>query len=141
MKRYYLTVGGQMFDVQVHTDPRQKKVSVEVDGELFEVLVDAAPVTVTQPVDAASDSEEYPKAITGKPTGNSITAPLPGVVKSIAVTPGQRVATGDEILVIEAMKMDNVIRATGNRVIGEIHVSEGHRVAHGQLLCNFRDSA
>jgi len=61
-------------------------------------------------------------------------APLPGVIKSIGVRSGQRVAPGDELLVIEAMKMDNVIRAQRAGVIGVIHVAEGRQVAHGELL-------
>jgi len=56
------------------------------------------------------------------------------VVKSIAVRPGQQVAAGDELLVIEAMKMDNVIRATREGTVGTIHVTEGRQVAHGEPL-------
>ena len=63
-----------------------------------------------------------------------VTAPLPGVVKSIAVRPGQRVAPNDELFVIEAMKMDNVIRATRAGVIGAIHIAEGRQVAYGERL-------
>jgi len=51
------------------------------------------------------------------PSGRAVAAPLPGVVKSIAVLPGQRVSPGDELLVIEAMKMDNVIRAVRQGVV------------------------
>ncbi|MBE9508922.1 MAG: acetyl-CoA carboxylase biotin carboxyl carrier protein subunit, partial [Chloroflexi bacterium] len=66
--------------------------------------------------------------------GSTVAAPLPGVIKSIGVRPGQRVAADDELLVIEAMKMDNVIRATRAGTIGTIHVAEGRQVAYGEIL-------
>jgi len=56
------------------------------------------------------------------------------VIKSIAVRPGQQVAPNDELLVIEAMKMDNVIRAQRGGTIGTIHVAEGRQVAYGEHL-------
>ena len=56
------------------------------------------------------------------------------MIKSIAVRPGQRVAVDDELLVIEAMKMDNVIRAPRGGTVGTIHVTEGRQVAYGETL-------
>ncbi|HIQ01585.1 MAG TPA: acetyl-CoA carboxylase biotin carboxyl carrier protein subunit, partial [Anaerolineales bacterium] len=72
------------------------------------------------------------------PTGTVI-APLPGVIKSIAVRPGQRVKFDDELLVIEAMKMDNIIRAQRAGTIETIHVTEGRQVAYGDPLLEFAD--
>ncbi len=66
--------------------------------------------------------------------GSVVTAPLPGVIKAIAVRPGQQVAADDELLVIEAMKMDNVIRASRGGTIGAIHVTTGRQVAYGEPL-------
>jgi 3-methylcrotonyl-CoA carboxylase alpha subunit len=63
-----------------------------------------------------------------------VTAPLPGVIRSIRVQTGQRVSMDDELVIIEAMKMDNVIRAPRAGTVGNIHVTEGHQVAHGEPL-------
>jgi biotin carboxyl carrier protein len=60
------------------------------------------------------------------------------VIKSIAVRPGQEVSAGDRLLVIEAMKMDNVLRASRVGTIETIHATEGHQVAHGELLLEYR---
>ena len=68
-----------------------------------------------------------------------VTAPLPGVIKSIAVRPGQQVALNDELLIIEAMKMDNIIRATRVGTIGTIHVAEGRQVAYGEPMLDYAD--
>lgn len=148
MKHYQISVSGQTFDVRVLTDPLQEKVSVEVDGERFEVGVEARPddaETVATTADAHSGAttaadaavSDTQMAASGAPSRSNVTAPLPGVVKSIAVQPGQQLSVGDEILVIEAMKMDNAIRATREGVISAVHVSEGNRVAHGQLLIDY----
>jgi biotin carboxyl carrier protein len=61
------------------------------------------------------------------------------VIKSIAARLGERVTAGDPLLVIEAMKMDNVIRAPRKGTIAAIHVTEGGRVAHGDPLVTFAD--
>jgi 3-methylcrotonyl-CoA carboxylase alpha subunit len=47
------------------------------------------------------------------------------------------VARGDPLLVIEAMKMDNVIRAVRSGAIAAVHAVEGHQVAHGEPLLEY----
>ena len=140
MKRYRITLEGQTFDVEVLDDPRQEQVRVRVDGEVFTVGVEAT-AEVTPPSRLPKfrkTSEVSAPPPTPAPeaaaTDRIVKAPLPGVIKSIAVRSGQRVAPNDELLVIEAMKMDNVIRVQRAGVIGVIHVAEGRQVAHGELL-------
>ena len=72
--------------------------------------------------------------------GNSVIAPLPGVIKSIAVQSGQQVFSGDELLVIEAMKMDNIIRALRDGTVQTIYVSEGRQVAYSERLLEYAQS-
>jgi biotin carboxyl carrier protein len=142
MKRYRITLGGDTFDVKVLDDPRRERVRVEVDGETFTVGVEAVPaVARTAREEAApaarlpksSETSEVPAEVSGGPA-STLTAPLPGVIKSIAVRPGQQVALDDELLVIEAMKMDNVIRASRRGTVSTIHVTEGRQVAYGEPL-------
>lgn len=146
MKRYRITLGDQSFDVHVIDDPRQEEVRVEVDGEMFTVGVETVRDTVRD-VDAAPAAQaptgpgQRPRAQPVPSSTAEVTAPLPGVVKSIAVRTGQRVAAGDTLLTIEAMKMDNVIRAPRGGAIEVIHVAEGSRVAHGDPLLAFKDNA
>jgi len=134
MKQYRIRLEGHVFDVKVLDDPRQERVQVEVDGEAFTVEVEAvssvgsALAVAPQPATPTIASEAA-----GASSGTVI-APLPGVIKSIAVRPGQPVAGNDELLVIEAMKMDNIIRASCRGTIGVIHVSEGRQVAYGEPL-------
>jgi biotin carboxyl carrier protein len=144
MKRYRLTLDDRQFDVRVLDDPRQEQVRVEVDGEVFLVGVEplsvvaevgvgeSPPVVVPSPAAPTSAPDSAVVAAAG--TDRTIVAPLPGVIKSIAVRSGQEVAPDDELLVIEAMKMDNIIRAVRAGTVGTIYVTEGRQVAYGEPL-------
>jgi 3-methylcrotonyl-CoA carboxylase alpha subunit len=63
-----------------------------------------------------------------------LTTPLPGVVASVAVQVGQRVAAGEVLLTIEAMKMEHAIRAPHDGLVQAIHFLAGDRVAEGSEL-------
>ena len=65
---------------------------------------------------------------------NTVKAPMPGLVLNIMATPGQDVQKGDPLLILEAMKMENVIKATGEGRVKVIHVQQGTAVEKGQLL-------
>ena len=63
-----------------------------------------------------------------------IKAPMPGMVLDIMVEPGQEVVHGDALLVLEAMKMENVIKSPGEGVIKAIKVEKGKAVDKGEVL-------
>lgn len=66
-----------------------------------------------------------------------LTAGMPGKISKIFVTPGVRVQAGKPILIMEAMKMENEMRALHDCVIKEIHVKEGASVDTGAILVTF----
>lgn len=68
---------------------------------------------------------------------NTVKAPMPGMVISILVEPGQSVQKGDPLLVLEAMKMENVIKAGGDGVVKDVNARTGHPVDKGQVLLAF----
>jgi biotin carboxyl carrier protein len=139
MKHYRITIGDRRFDVRLLSDPRREKVEVEVNGQNLTVEVKAEPVgeeakePVTTPTIAAA-----PLSGPAAPSARTIVAPLPGTVKSVAIRSGQEVTAGEELLVIEAMKMDNIIRAPRPGIIDTVYVGEGKRVAHGELILEYR---
>ena len=63
-----------------------------------------------------------------------ITAPIPGRVSRVLVTPGQEVSRGDGVIVVEAMKMENELRAPRDGVVTAVEVEEGQGVEGGALL-------
>jgi biotin carboxyl carrier protein len=64
----------------------------------------------------------------------SILAPMPGLVVEMKVSTGDRVAAGQAIVVVEAMKMQNELSAVAPGIVSEVHVKKGDAVASGQLL-------
>lgn len=139
MKHYRITLEGHTYDVEVLDDPRQRQVRVRVDGEVLTVEAEAAlDVGGTSPSAPVSSAASPLVAPAGAAAG-VVKAPLPGVIKSIAVSPGERVAAGDELLVIEAMKMNNVIRAPRGGTVSFIYVSEGRQVPHGEPLLRLQE--
>lgn len=68
---------------------------------------------------------------------DDIIAPMPGRVLDVAVKPGETVEKGQSILVLEAMKMENVIKANGNGIVSTITVKPGDALEKGQILVTF----
>jgi biotin carboxyl carrier protein len=64
----------------------------------------------------------------------TLTAPLPGRISHVAVRPGDRVAPGDALVVIEAMKMENEFKAGATGTVREVRVVEGQAVNAGDVL-------
>lgn len=141
MKHYQIRVDGRTFDVRILSDPQQEQVEVEVDGAAFTVGVQVAAALQEEFAAEPQTAASVPAAPvqTASPVANKVVAPLPGTVKLVAARPGQRVAKGDELLVIEAMKMDNVIRAPREGIIEAVLVAVGGRVAHGELMLAYRE--
>ncbi len=65
---------------------------------------------------------------------NAVKAPMPGLVLNILVEPGQDIQKGDAIIILEAMKMENVLKAAGDGRVKAIKVQKGQPVDKGMLL-------
>jgi biotin carboxyl carrier protein len=68
-----------------------------------------------------------------------VAAPIPGVILSVGVKTGDEVKTGQELCILEAMKMKNTIRAARDGKIASVHVSAGDQVSHGQALMDYSE--
>ncbi len=68
---------------------------------------------------------------------NSIKAPMPGLIIEMKVKPGDAVKAGDRLVILEAMKMENVIKASGDAVVKAIKVTKGNSVEKGEILIEF----
>lgn len=69
---------------------------------------------------------------------DNLKAPMPGLIQSIAVTEGQSLKKGEPILILEAMKMENVIKAPSDVVVEKIMVSPKASVEKGAVLVSFK---
>jgi biotin carboxyl carrier protein len=63
-----------------------------------------------------------------------ITAPMPGLVKEIFVKEGDAIVSGDNLFILEAMKMENIIKSAGEGTISKILVVQGEKVEKGTVL-------
>ncbi len=137
---------------------RDRWFTVEVGdltGNPVRVLVDGDPVDVDlegltareekpsfpapQPAEAspASGREADPSAKTAPATPTAtkmFRSPMPGVILSVSVKIGDQVVTGDEVCVLEAMKMQQVLRADWTGVVRAIHVEPGQQVSDGDPI-------
>lgn len=68
---------------------------------------------------------------------NNIKAPMPGLVLDVLVEVGDVLAKGDSVLILEAMKMENVIKAEGDAVVKSIEITKGTPVEKNQILVEF----
>ena len=101
-----------------------EKTRISVDGTML--LVDCVEKLVA---DARATS-----AAASKNSGEELLAPIPGRVVRIAVELGAVVAAGTPVVILEAMKMQNELRATSDGVVAEILCTEGQTVDGGAIL-------
>ena len=141
--RYVVTVGEQTFEVDARlTAPGI--YSLLVGGASW--VADVAQKDGVRVVDVGGESYEIQveeqtrwtirtRGGTAAGThGQTLTAPLPGKITHVAVRPGDRVAPGDTLVVIEAMKMENEFRASAAGTVAEVRVQPGQAVNPGDVL-------
>lgn len=116
MKNLKITVNGVVYDVQVE----------EVDGTSAPAAAPAA-----APKAAPKAAAPAPKAAA---EGEPVKSPMPGTILNVPVKVGQTVKTGDVLVVLEAMKMENEIKAGRDAVVASIAVNKGESVDTGAVL-------
>lgn len=104
----------------------------------------SAPIPATQPAARSSEASAHPAAAPldrpmsrGQGGGRTVSSPMPGVILSIDVTVGARVTRGQTLMVLEAMKMKNEIKAERDGTVGAIRVTVGDQVRHGDALLEY----
>jgi biotin carboxyl carrier protein len=142
--RMWLEVEGKRLEADFHPLPDGEVYSLIVNGRSHEVRVaiagDSLEVSLrgaTIPVEVRHPLEKRLKSLArpgGKGGGEMLVAPMPGVVVAIRVQPGDIVAAGQAVIVVEAMKMQNELAARHGGVVAEILVGEKSPVAAGQPL-------
>lgn len=104
-----------------------EKLITEVDGHRFEVLV--------YPTAPLQKRHRARSGVTGVVTGDGLASPMQGTVVKIAVADGDHVQTGDLIMVLEAMKMEQPLTAHKSGTIRDITAIVGQTVTSGMKLC------
>jgi biotin carboxyl carrier protein len=73
-------------------------------------------------------------SIASNQAADDVKAPMPGLVLDILVEAGQTIQKGDSLLILEAMKMENVLKATGDGTVKSVIVEKGNAVDKNQVL-------
>jgi biotin carboxyl carrier protein len=140
----------QVFEVEIN-DLAARPIVALVDGQCFEIWPEeesspapAERMIVQRPTPTPSAAPAPKPIVAAAPVGAAdkskvVLAPIPGVILTVAVCAGATVKAGQELCVLEAMKMKNAIRSTRVGTIANIYVAEGDHVKHGQVLVDFVD--
>lgn len=137
MKEYKYKIDGKEYAVKIDKiegDQAQLEVngtpySVEIIQEKKETPKVAKSTPKSAPAATAAPAPAATPASTGK--GKAVKAPLPGVIISVDVQVGQQVKRGQQVAVLEAMKMENGINAECDGTITEIKVKAGDSILEG----------
>jgi biotin carboxyl carrier protein len=113
-------VDGERVEVSL-SEPLIRAAAPPADAPASQI---AAPAPVPAPAPAAAPSAG----------GRAFTSPMPGIVLSIAVSVGDQVTTGDDICVLEAMKMQQTLKADWSGVVSAVHVIPGQQVQDGDAI-------
>ena len=142
MKEYKLKINGNDYAVTVN-EVDGSMAEVEVNGTPFKVEfekpIKKAAAPVSKPMAPKATPAGAPEVKVSKPAaaagaGNAVTSPLPGVILEVSVKVGDTVKRGDKVMVLEAMKMENVIEATADGTVTAIKVDKGDSVLEGAPL-------
>jgi biotin carboxyl carrier protein len=155
--RYRVRIDDRWYDVEI-ADLYARPVRTLVDGEPFDVWPEEektgvragspskgedSPNTLSKPPAVSarpsplSSRENGASGSLGEGAQKVLRAPIPGVIVSIAVQPEDEVIPGQELFVLEAMKMKNSIRAARGGRVAAVGVAVGEHVKHNQVLVEF----
>ena len=138
MKEYRYKINGNLYKVTVG-DIEDNNVRVEVNGTPYTVELEKQNKPKIKPVvRTASTSPAAPPAAVTRPASvgskAGIKSPLPGVILEIKVKEGDMVKRGQTLLILEAMKMENDIKADRDGKVTSIKVSKGESNLEGTDL-------
>jgi biotin carboxyl carrier protein len=150
MNEYVLTINQKEYRAEV-SEINSEYALVQVNGREFRVDLQQLALAKLMPVETRR-SDARPEAAALKPAAmaapapgpapagkggeasNIVKAPLPGLIIDVKVREGEKVKAGQNIVVMEAMKMENQIQATIDGTVKKIFVKKGDNVAEGNTL-------
>lgn len=126
---FHIIQGSKSYTAELlKADYKTKVLTIRVNGTKYEVAVkDRFDILLAQ---MGMDNLAEDKVL-------DIKAPMPGMVLDVVVEVGQEVAKGEPVVVLEAMKMENVLKSPGDGKVKAIHAEKGKAVEKNQVLVVF----
>lgn len=138
MRRYAVSVNGRSLEVSI-LDRSQSYVAFEVNGVRYDVEVAPPQLPTTGPLPTAGVAPSLPRVVGTKAGATAgLSAPMPGIIVSVLVAPGDTVDIGQPLVVMEAMKMENSLPSPRAGVVEKVHVAKGDEVDNGQILVSIK---
>jgi biotin carboxyl carrier protein len=137
MKEYVFEINGESYRVKVK-QARADGALVEVNDRKYQVAI-RTPASTAKPkapaaAPASTASATGPAVSDTEVTDGTVNAPMPGVILKLLLQPGETVTANQPVLVLEAMKMENEIKAPVAGTLEKFFVSEGASVNTGDAL-------
>ena len=121
----------------------RQKVTVEVGGRRLEVVLPAGLGGLASNAAAGAGGSKKAKRTAKKAgaaaSGDAVTSPMQGTIVKVAVTDGQEVAEGDVVVVMEAMKMEQPLKAHKAGTVTGLQAEVGATVTNGAVICEIKD--
>jgi biotin carboxyl carrier protein len=166
-----ISIGGREFEVtpggdRIAVNGKEYAVAVRWDGGVPIVVVDGLPFRVELPEERGAEmtilvdhrpievkvsgavraatrraAPKPKRAAAPTPTAGAVTASMTGEIVEVHVKPGDQVAAGAVLAILEAMKMRNEVRAPAAGVVAEVPVTPGTRVSQGDILVVLKEQA
>ncbi|GAB4010280.1 acetyl/propionyl/methylcrotonyl-CoA carboxylase subunit alpha [Nocardioides ultimimeridianus] len=120
----------------------RQTVVVEVGGKRVEVVLPAGVGALGGGVAAGpkKPARKAGKKAGAAASGDSVTSPMQGTIVKVAVEEGQQVAEGDVVVVMEAMKMEQPLKAHKAGVVTGLKAEVGATVSNGEVICELKDA-
>lgn len=112
----------------VHINIPQKTVTIKINNKIAEVVIKDRFDLLLEKLGMNTPSAH---------SISDIKAPMPGLILEIKVKAGEMIKKGDPLMVLEAMKMENMLKAPGDALVKEVLVDIGSSVEKNQVLINF----
>ena len=109
----------------IHADYTLKRFSIKVNNNIYDLNLQTELDMLLDKMGMSTSSNERME---------NVKAPMPGLVLDILVEKGQPINKGDNLLILEAMKMENIIKASGTGIIKDIKVNKKDAVEKNQVL-------
>ena len=144
---FEVVVGGETYAVTLSGDENLNEATItpglQPAGGAPRASAAAGVARVRKEAAPAAASAGAAPAAPRKPAGpagkGALTAPMPGVILEVSVKAGDSVERGQQVAILDAMKMHNVIGAPRAGVVAEVFVAAGQNVDHGDAIIKFKE--